>query len=137
MVLSNQSILFTKARFLTNFMQRKRKKKPHTQFSSIIESLNLYKKHLQVTNLTTNLKAFSTKIALQHLNDRCTFSVTYCIKNFFDLTSMIYLHLEKVSLIGYTQTSTNTNSSKKYNREKNLAHQKLPQWDGTLQAHPA
>lgn len=44
---------------------------------------------------STNLKAFSTKIALQHPNNRCTFSITYRVKYLINLASMIYLHLQK------------------------------------------
>ena len=61
----------------------------------------------------TNLKAFSTKIALQHPDNRCTLSITYGIKNFIDLTSMIYFHLKNRALkLRYAHKITNTNSLK-------------------------
>ena len=42
-----------------------------------------------------NLKTVSTKVTLQHSNNRCPLFVAYCIKNFINLTSMIYIYLKQ------------------------------------------
>lgn len=40
-----------------------------------------------------NLETFSPEIAMQHADNRCSFSIAYCIKYFIDLAGMVYINL--------------------------------------------
>lgn len=67
--------------------------KPNRQKQEVQDSFRLSKGKIIGKNV--DLKTFSTQIALQHPNYRCTFSVTYSIKDLIDLTSMININLDR------------------------------------------
>lgn len=97
-----------------------------------------------ITEQRPNLKTFSTKIALQHPDNRCTFSVAYCIKYFINLTSMIYLHLNRELRLNNTSNQINKKfTSRQQNQQgqyikssENFDLVYLPRWDVTLQVRP-